>query len=411
MIDHRTSDLAVRLRRTLADHLARDGCLTDPAWRAAVEAVPREVFLGSAIAGPTGHGDRWEVVRRDDVAADEWLELVYRDETWVTQLDEAMVEGTPGTEGAPKAEAVPGAGKAPETEAVPEAGGVRRVVSGGPTSSSTMPGLVIRMLEAAQISDGDMVLEIGTGTGYSAALMCHRLGPAAVTSVEYDPVVAGRAREALAAAGYAPTLVTGDGLAGYDENAEYDRLIATCSIRYVPLPWLWQVRDGGTITAPLSGWLGGGAFAHLTLADDGTASGRFLPDDLHFMTARPHGRPPLASPHLGVGEVRDGRVDPRVLDDRTGVFVAQLAVPSAVRLGGGDEVVLWDVGTGSLAEVTAGTVRQRGPLRLWDAVEDAVLTWRAAGSPDQTAFGLTVTPARQYVWLGEPDGPNWDLPA
>lgn len=66
--------------------------------------------------------------------------------------------------------------------------------------------------------------------------MCHRLGPVAVTSVEYDPVVAGRACDALAAARYAPTLVTGDGLAGYDRNAEYDRLIATCSIRYVPLP-------------------------------------------------------------------------------------------------------------------------------------------------------------------------------
>ncbi|MGV9596465.1 methyltransferase domain-containing protein [Streptosporangium sandarakinum] len=274
-----------------------------------------------------------------------------------------------------------------------------------------MPGLVVRMLEVAGISDGDTVLEIGTGTGYSTALMCHRLGSAAVTSVEYDPVVAGRAREALAAAGYAPTLVTGDGLAGYDKNAEYDRLIATCSIRYVPLPWLWQVRDGGTITAPLSGWLGGGAFAHLTIADDGTAGGRFLRDDLHFMTARPHGRPPLAAPHLGIGEVRDGRVDPRVLDVRTGAFVAHLAVPSAVRLGGGGEVVLWDVGTGSLAEVTSGTVRQRGPLRLWDAVEDAVLIWRAAGAPDQTAFGLTVTPARQYVWLGDPDGPSWDLPA
>ncbi|MEU9831687.1 rRNA adenine N-6-methyltransferase family protein [Streptosporangium sp. NPDC048047] len=411
MTDHGTSDLAVRLRRMLADKLVRGGCLTDPAWRAAVEAVPREVFLGAAIAGPTGHGDRWEVVRRDDVMADEWLELVYRDETWVTQLDETMVESAPRAGGAAMAKDGPEGEAVPETEGASETRGSREVVSGRPTSSSTMPNLVVRMLEAAQISDGDTVLEIGTGTGYSTALMCHRLGPAAVTSVEYDPVVAGRAREALAAVGYAPTLVTGDGLAGYDGNAEYDRLIATCSIRYVPLPWLWQVRDGGTITAPLSGWLGGGAFAHLTLADDGTACGRFLPDDLHFMTARPHGRPPVASPHLGMGEVRDGRVDPRVLDDRTGVFVAQLAVPSAVRLGGGDEVVLWDVGTGSLAEVTSGTVRQRGPLRLWDAVEDAVLTWRAAGTPDQTAFGLTVTPARQYVWLGEPDGPNWDLPA
>ncbi|GAA0827768.1 hypothetical protein ACFQVD_36200 [Streptosporangium amethystogenes subsp. fukuiense] len=80
-------------------------------------------------------------------------------------------------------------------------------------------------------------------------------------------------------------LVVGDGLAGYEGNAEYDRLIATCSVRYIPIPWLWQVRDGGAITAPLSGWMGGVAFAHLTVAEDGTASGRFLEDDVYFMTA------------------------------------------------------------------------------------------------------------------------------
>lgn len=56
-------------------------------------------------------------------------------------------------------------------------------------------------------------------------------------------------------------------------------------------------------------------------------------------------------------------------------------------------------------------MRQRGPLRLWDAVEDAVLTWQAADSPHQSAYGLTVMSSRRYVWLGEPDGPNWDLPA
>lgn len=135
MTDQGASDLAGRLRRTLADHLIRDGCLTDPAWRTAVEAVPREVFLGLAIAGPTGHGDRWEVVRRDDVTADEWLELVYRDETWATELDEAMVEGASVV------------GSSPGSESVLGAEGARSVVSGGPTSSSTMPGLVVRMLE------------------------------------------------------------------------------------------------------------------------------------------------------------------------------------------------------------------------------------------------------------------------
>ncbi|MEV7011706.1 ATP-grasp peptide maturase system methyltransferase [Streptosporangium sp. NPDC051022] len=379
------SDLsAARLRRTLADHLADTGALHDPAWRAAVETVPREMFVGAAVAAATEYGDRWRVTRRDEVSSEEWLRLVYSDQTWVTQIDQVMVETSRG------------------------------LMPGAPTSSSTLPGLVVQMLEAADIAEGDKVLEVGTGTGYSTALMCHRLGSEAVTSIEYDREVADRARRALGLAGYAPTLVVGDGLAGYDKNAEYDRLIATCAVRYIPFPWMWQVRDGGTITAPLSGWMYGSAFAHLTLADDGTATGRFLEQDIYFMTARPHEPPPITAPYLR-GETRESRIDPHVLDTPAGLFVAQLAAPSAQRIGAGDEVVLLDVATGSQASTAASpgggwTVRQHGPLRLWDAVEDAVLAWQGAGSPHQSGFGLTVTRDRQYVWLGDPEGPSWDLP-
>lgn len=55
-------------------------------------------------------------------------------------------------------------------------------------------------------------------------------------------------------------------------------------------------------------------------------------------------------------------------------------------------------------------VSQGGPERLWDAVEESIGVWRDAGAPPQTEFGLTVTPARQRVWLGCPEGPAWDLP-
>lgn len=289
-------------------------------------------------------------------------------------------------------------------------------VEGSPSSSSTTPSLVVRMLEAAQISEGDAVLEIGTGTGYSTALMCRRLGDSAVTSIEYDPVVAERARKAIAEAGYAPTLVVGDGLHGYDKTAAYDRLIGTCSVRTIPPAWMGQVRAGGTITTPTWGWMGGVAFAHLTLANDGTASGRFLKDDLHFMRARSHLPPPRPPVMTGIGDARESRIDPAILDDEAALFVAQLAAPAAQRASGEGMTILLDVGTGSRADAKSNsgggwTVHQHGPLRLWDAVEDAILMWQAAGSPHQSAFGLTVTRDRQYVWLGEPNGPSWDLPA
>ena len=376
------------LRSALALQLSESGSLTDPRWREAVEAVPREVFLGGAVYRATVGDERgtvWEPVRREEMDEAAWLRLVYSDETWVTQIDGVMATEAPGP------------------------------AHGNPTSSSSFPSLVVRMLEAAQIGDGDKVLEIGTGTGYSTALMCHRLGSDAVTSIEYDPDVAARAREAIKASGCSPTLIVGDGLHGYEKNAEYDRLIATCSVRFIPPSWMWQVRDGGTITTPLWGWMNGNALAHVTLADDGTASGAFHPYNVAFMNARPHGRPPRSSYRIGIGEERPSSIDPNILDDWTGCFVAQLAAPSAERMGAGDEMVLLDVATGSQAstrkaESGGWTVRQHGPLRLWDAGDDAIRTWQKAGSPHQSGFGLTVGPASQWVWLGEPDGPRWYLP-
>ncbi|WP_409000210.1 methyltransferase domain-containing protein [Streptomyces ipomoeae] len=107
-------------------------------------------------------------------------------------------------------------------------------------------------------------------------------------------------------------------------------------------------------------------------------------------------------------------MSPVLLDDWTGLFVAQLAAPSAelVRTEGG--IVLIDMATGSQAWTESDgegwTVHQDGPLRLWDQVEDALSVWQKAGSPGQTAFGMTVTEWEQTVWLGTPDGPRWRLP-
>jgi protein-L-isoaspartate O-methyltransferase len=73
------------------------------------------------------------------------------------------------------------------------------------------------------------VLEIGTGTGYNAALLSHRLGSRLVTTVEVDPAVAEAARLALLACGYTPTLVVGDGAAGHPDGAFCGSPSAACS--------------------------------------------------------------------------------------------------------------------------------------------------------------------------------------
>ncbi|MGW4491680.1 ATP-grasp peptide maturase system methyltransferase [Streptomyces sp. NPDC004376] len=367
----------------LRHRLAAAVPVEDPAWRAALETVPRELFLGNGLFRFDGH--HWTPAHRDRTPPGEWLELVYQDTTWVTQVDGTTVIDATGP------------------------------VTGRPTSSSTLPSLVVRMLDVAGIGEGQKVLEIGTGTGYSTAVLCSRLGEKNVYSVEYDPGLAAAAAEHLHAAGYRPTLITGDGLAGHKDGAEYDHIVATCAVRHIPLSWLRQVRSGGTITTTLSGWMLASGLVRLTVHDDGSATGRFRGDEISYMLARPHERPPRPDVHLYPGHTRAARVDPALLEDWTGHFVAQLGAPSAEFMTTGTGVILVDVATGSQAWTEpAGngwTVHQHGPLNLWDQVEAALALWQSAGSPPQSGFGMTVEPdGTQRVWIGAPDGPSWELP-
>ncbi|MFC4009599.1 hypothetical protein ACFOY2_20400 [Nonomuraea purpurea] len=165
------------------------------------------------------------------------------------------------------------------------------------------------------------------------------------------------------------------------------------------------------------GWIGGAAFAHLEVAEDGTASGRFRADTVFFMPARPHAAPPLESMTLGVGDVSHTKLDPELLRDYTALFVAQLAVPHTKHAwANGDILALHDVESGSGADVRPAEdggwlVHQHGPLRLWDAVEEVLTVWSDARRPDPSAFTLTVTPDRQWISFGGPEWLSWDLPA
>jgi methyltransferase of ATP-grasp peptide maturase system len=370
-------------RQELVDALIAKGHLADPAWRAAVEAVPRELFLGDAVFRP--NGTQWEPVHRDLLGDDGWLRLAYSDSTWVTQVDGISAADASGP------------------------------LSGRPTSSGTLPSLVMRMIELADIHPDDKVLEIGTGTGYSTAILCHRLGDQLVYSVEYDAELAGTAADHLRSADYAPDCVVGDGLRGHQDGADYDAIIATCAVRSIPPSWLWQLHDGGSITTTISGWMLASGLIRLALDEEGVARGRFADDPVTYMLARPHERPPRPTFYQHPGSTRHTHIDPDLLDDWTAHFVAQLGAPSAELTRSSDGgAALIDVATGSQAwtepDSNGWTVHQDGPLRLWDQVEDALTAWQERGSPGQAAFGMTVTEWDQTVWLGDPDGPHWRLP-
>lgn len=360
-------------RQALADRLEAAGHVRTPAWRKAVEAVPRELFLNPGVFLPAENG-LWRPVTAVGTDPAEWAEIAYSDQSLVTQLDNHLT--------------------ADQTPAP---------VSGIPTSSSTVPGLVLEMIEELEIEDGHQVLEIGTGTGYSSALMCHRLGQDNVTTIEVDPGVAARADEALEASGFSTWTVTGDGLLGLPRRAPYDRVIATCGVRRIPYTWVRQTRPGGIILATLGSLTTGTGLVKVTVREDGTADGRFI-SHASFMQARSQAITPIAgdlSSRVAYADSeRRALVVPTDLDELMPAFLVQLAAPAAQVLrvqtsDGRPRVYLFDPTRESFAELVQDgiewTVRQGGPVSLWDDIERALLGWAAVGQPDISQVSLRVT--------------------
>jgi len=114
----------------------------------------------------------------------------------------------------------------------------------------SQPYVVAFMTEAARLRPGDRVLEIGTGSGYQAAVL-DALG-ANVWSIEIVPDLAERARRALAAAGASRVTVrAGDGTGGWPEEAPFDAIVVTAAPEQVPQALLDQLKVGGRLVIPL----------------------------------------------------------------------------------------------------------------------------------------------------------------
>ncbi|WP_328747776.1 hypothetical protein OHT57_19765 [Streptomyces sp. NBC_00285] len=367
--------------------MAADATLRTPEWRRAVGAVPRHVFLPEFFRDAPGADGvtEYTCVSRDRTP-DEWLRLCYENKTWVTQLD----NGATTWAGSP--------------------------VRGIPTSSSTLPGSVVRMLEDLNIGDGMSVFQAGGGSDYSTALLCERLGDGLVTRAEYDPALSGLGRERLASLGYRPRAVTGDAAAGCPDRAPYDRIIATYSPTHIPAAWLEQSVPGGVILASLVGSLSAYGYARVRVESPELARGRFIDSTVSFM-------PDRDAPRSEVGLLLRPAVDERQNTEGllSNIAPTLLSVPSLMwavqlRLAGTLTVGLslngvpgrWflhpDGSWAALEPGLGGTSRvfQGGPRSLWFSIEAAVSEWFGAGCPELGRYGLTVTPEENAVWLDRP---------
>ncbi|MFE7464576.1 methyltransferase domain-containing protein [Streptomyces sp. NPDC057499] len=328
-MDARTDPFAVAAaeeRWAMVRGIVAGGALGDPAWRAAFEQVPRHLFVPYYFAGDFVGDERGRLWCEDPDPGrrTRWLRGAYAD----TPL-------------------------------------AIRIRDGELISSSSQPSLMARMLEELDVRDGQRVLEIGTGSGYNAALLAHRLGDDAVTTIDLDPEITEAARRHLDAAGHHPAVVTGDGARGWPPRGPYDRIIATCTLPCVPWPWLEQCVPGARILAPFATGL---IVLHVREGPHGKcAEGRFLHTAAYFV--------PL-----------------RGLPARTAVRGPRLAgVPRHI---GENDLFRF------LLALTGEALDPREALSLW----------RRERRPGRERFGITLADGRQWAWLDDPAGPYaWPL--
>ncbi|MER5962023.1 methyltransferase domain-containing protein [Streptomyces sp. NPDC002057] len=358
-----------------------------PEWERAAWAVPRSAFVPERVY----LGDEWEPCdRTEDPEA--WLRAVCADDSVVTQINDGMdpVDG-----------------------------------DRWPSSSASAPSIVFRMLHMLGVAPEHRVLEIGTGTGWNAGLLACVAGPENVTTVEVDPVLASEARERLRRAGLPVEVVTGDGAEGHAGTTPYDRLVATCSVRSVPRPWLAQVRPGGVILTPWdSPWVCYGLLG-MTVDDTGSASGRFAPHSAFMLmrrqrtdlrifrdVVRDDHRPEESTTTLPPWRVAG--------DDLAAQFAMGLQLRDVWRTWHDDPDVagvasrLWLATTDATSWAAVDwdgtsddrfTVWQYGPRRLWNEAEAAYTWWTLHDRPGPERFGLTVTATGETPWLDNPDQP------
>ena len=114
----------------------------------------------------------------------------------------------------------------------------------------SQPYIVAYMTEALELTPTDRVLEIGTGSGYAAAVLS-RIATT-VYSVERLARLAANARERLAELGYSNIVVhEGDGTLGWPEHAPYDAIVVTAGAPKLPEPLLEQLAPGGRLVIPV----------------------------------------------------------------------------------------------------------------------------------------------------------------
>ncbi|MYR84550.1 protein-L-isoaspartate(D-aspartate) O-methyltransferase [Streptomyces sp. SID685] len=337
-------------------------------WWAPATDVPRHVLVPRWFTpGPLG----WTAV---DGPADKetWAAAAYADTTLVTRVGPVHVD-----------QAAPG-----------------QTVTGLPTSSSTLPSLVVSMLEHGRLAPGLRLLDVATGSGYSAALACHRLGDEMVTTLDVDAYLSEAAAERLERIGYHPDVVTADATA--ELPGVFDRIVSMVSVPRIPVSWLRGLSPQGRLVTTIAGT---GLIVTADKTPDGGATGRIEWDRASFMAARSSADYPPRLDELFAASTEDGEValSPFPVLDVMQAWelwsMLSLTAPGIEHRTGTDDHggrlawMLHPDGSWAWARTAPGertaTVHQGGPRRLYDLLDE--IRWRWLEHGELPVYGAQVT--------------------
>ena len=167
--------------------------------------------------------------------------------------------------------------KVPRHEFVPDAekrnAYANRPLPIGQGQTISQPYIVALMTDLMDVKPTDRVLEIGTGSGYQAAVLAELAGT--VYTVEIVEPRARTAQQTLARLGYRNVIArTGDGYQGWAEHGPFDSIMVTAAPREVPQPLIDQLKPGGRLVVPVGAQSGGQSLLVIEKRPDGTVTRR-----------------------------------------------------------------------------------------------------------------------------------------
>ncbi|MGW3668165.1 protein-L-isoaspartate O-methyltransferase family protein [Streptomyces sp. NPDC005141] len=358
-------------RAAMAARLEEEGALRPGPVRDALLMLPREVLMPQAYVRRTAPGEeppRWDLL---DWSAPqdrpELLEVLYGGASVLVQHDREPLLG--------------------------RARGTRSGAS--ITSMSTVMGLTASLLEELDLRPGQRVLDVGTGAGVTAAVVCQVCGDQGVATLDRDRHLTGAAVARLADLGFRPEVVCGSGEQGLPER-EFDRIFVSYTVECVPTALVDQLAPGGRLLAHVSSaspsWPG---LAVVERTADGQIQAELRAVEFAHRAGHGMERIWLSKEFRQRIATEPGTwtqlsmLAPPADDDR-GLWLAtdHLLGGGLVRDFGAKHLVIGAPGCGSWLRVEAAercrwNVTTHGPRNIWKEIQDLAGRWRAANSPSR----------------------------